>query len=255
MLLFALLNASTCFGVYPVVSRAANQTTVVAVPLLCTAGAVVAAAAAVGAAPAGGGGAVPPLVPPPPQATSTPALADITSPFKTLRRLSRACHRRSSFTVPLTPTPSCVGFSMAYRERAVNLATTGGATLRRSHLLHVSPLIGIISNECPVSPRRVPLRSQSPGRSAPPAAARCALAPTPLGQRARRVGQRACRPPVLPPPPAGARGTRRDHRLPRAAWRKSRACVRHRAGRTARRRGHARGTGVIPGSGAGSDAR
>src|SRR5216683_1044797 len=100
MVLFALLNASTCFGVYPVVSRAANQTTVVAVPVLCTAGAVVAPLPA--AAPAAVVGAAPPLVPPPPQATNTPALADIASPFKRLRRLSRACHRRSSLTV-LTP--------------------------------------------------------------------------------------------------------------------------------------------------------
>src|SRR5260370_28995653 len=102
MFLFALLKASTCFGVYPVVSREANQTTVVAVPLLCTAGAVVAAlppatpAAGVVAAP------LPPLVPPPPHATSTPALADIASPFNRLRRLSRARHRTSSLTV-LTP--------------------------------------------------------------------------------------------------------------------------------------------------------
>src|SRR5216683_6729492 len=100
MFLLALLNASTCFGVYPVVSRAANQTTVVAVPVLCTAGAVAAPLPA--AAPAAVVGAAPPLVPPPPQATNTPALADIASPFKRLRRLSRACHRRSSLTV-LTP--------------------------------------------------------------------------------------------------------------------------------------------------------
>src|SRR5216683_458031 len=109
MVLFALLNASTFFGVYPVVSRAANQTTVVAVPVLCTAGAVAALppAAGVGAAP------VPPLVPPPPQATSTPALADIARPFKRLRRLSRACHRRSSLTVL---TPSVRPFASRYLD-------------------------------------------------------------------------------------------------------------------------------------------
>src|SRR5216683_5055550 len=108
MVLFALLNASTCFGVYPVVSRAANQTTVVAVPVLCTAGAVAALppAAGVGAAP------VPPLVPPPPQATSTPALADIAKPFKRLRRLSRACHTSS----PTVVTPSVRPFASRYLD-------------------------------------------------------------------------------------------------------------------------------------------
>src|SRR6266849_2838717 len=112
MVLIALLNASTCFGVYPVVSRPANQTTVVAVPLLCTAGAVV---APLPTAPAAAGVAAPPppLVPPPPQATSTPALADIARPFKRLRRLSRACHRRSSLTVN---TPSVRPFASRYLD-------------------------------------------------------------------------------------------------------------------------------------------
>src|SRR5207253_7583900 len=86
----------------PVVSRPANQTTVVAAAVLCTAGAV--AAPLPTAAPAAGVVAAPPppLAPPPPQAASTPALADIASPRNRLRRLSRACHRRSSLTV-LTP--------------------------------------------------------------------------------------------------------------------------------------------------------
>src|SRR5260370_39370669 len=106
MFLFALLNASTCFGVYPVVSRAANQTTVVAVPLLCTAGAVAAplpapTAGGPAAAPAAGVVAAPAPPPglPPPHATSTPALADMASPFKRLRPLSSASHRGSSLTV------------------------------------------------------------------------------------------------------------------------------------------------------------
>ena len=83
-------------------SRAANQTTVVAVPVLCTAGAAVGAAAPGAAAGRGRRRATATMVPPPPQATSTPALADIASPFKRLRRLSRACHRRSLLIV-LTP--------------------------------------------------------------------------------------------------------------------------------------------------------
>src|SRR5579859_639134 len=118
MVFVALLNASTCFGVYPVVSRAANQTTVVAVPVLCTAGAVVAptagAAGAAGAAvaaapPAAGVGAA---APPPLHAASTPAPADNASPRKRSRRLSRACHRRMSLTVftssvrPSGPSPA-----------------------------------------------------------------------------------------------------------------------------------------------------
>src|SRR5215471_3841331 len=96
MLLFALLNASTCCGVYPVVSRAANQTTVVAAPVLCAAG------AAVGDAPLPPVGAV--AVPPPVQAASTPAPALIASPARKLRPFSRApCHRTS---LPTVHTPS-----------------------------------------------------------------------------------------------------------------------------------------------------
>src|SRR5215212_343345 len=122
MLLFALLNASICFGVYPVVSRPANQTTVVAVPEVWAAGAAVAAGAAAGAAgfaasagllsagfvsagfvSAGLAGAAGVDAPPPLHAASTPTPAVITRPVNRLRRLSRArCHLRSSLIV-LTP--------------------------------------------------------------------------------------------------------------------------------------------------------